>query len=410
MNKCMRFVTVSLIIGILEASSAYAQNVQQPVPAASTQGMQSASTQSAQSIQHSLIKKAFLGKIDELKELVAKGAVVNKPDYLGEFAITHVGSVENAKYLLENGADINKAGHKVPFIWVMMQHSDEAAKYLLENGANINAQEDCGNGQPTTVCKDRTALMWFADSGDLEHVKLLLERGADVNISSTNEGTALDFAENYMKRLEQASQHGENVEADKKNQSEIIRLLEEKGAHDTPSSEQVTPPSKNSLVAAARSGDLALLKKLVDSGANINQQTPDDANEPDPFARGMTALMWAADKGDTAMDMAKYLVKKGANVNIQDPFGRTALMHAIGHMPRRGSDMTKYLLDNGANINIRDKNGMTALATAEAWGDIEMFKYLLSRGADINIKDNKGDTVLMVAKRNNDDRIIQLLH
>jgi ankyrin repeat protein len=118
---------------------------------------------------------------------------------------------------------------------------------------------------------------------------------------------------------------------------------------------------------------------------------------------GWTALMWAADEGQT--DVARQLLEKGADVNSKDKKGRTALMLA-------GSQWTmKLLLEKGADVDAKDDEyGQTALMEAAVRGDMEEARLLLEKGADVNAKDNDGWTALMEAAQwNGGTEIARLL-
>ena len=75
-------------------------------------------------------------------------------------------------------------------------------------------------------------------------------------------------------------------------------------------------------------------------------------------AKGQTALMFACDHND--IDTIKKLVENGANVNIRDDIGNTALHHVVKQsfsMPK----VAKFLIDSGANINEKNNDGQTPL-------------------------------------------------
>ncbi len=127
-------------------------------------------------------------------------------------------------------------------------------------------------------------------------------------------------------------------------------------------------------------------------------------------------------------DLANMLIEKGADVNIADETGMTALyaavdMHTLGAMLSRPSpklvddlssaDLVKILLAHGANPNARLKKpligrhhnggdaslgeGTTALMRAAKANDIPVMKMLLERGADPLITQKDRTTVVMIA-------------
>jgi len=101
----------------------------------------------------------------------------------------------------------------------------------------------------------------------------------------------------------------------------------------------------------------------------------------------------------------RLLLDRGADPNVQDRFGRSALMYASGHI-----DIVKLLLDRGINLNIPDISGDTALMHASMDSHIETVKLLLDKGADPNIVANDGHTALMYAIDNEDTEIEELLN
>jgi ankyrin repeat protein len=97
-------------------------------------------------------------------------------------------------------------------------------------------------------------------------------------------------------------------------------------------------------------------------------------------------------------DAVKMLLDKGADVNLQDKSGKTALMHAAGAVSASGdkyssyTDMIQLLLDRGAKLETTDKEGHTALFWAQRYGRTLSSELLLSKGANPNQKyDRKTD-------------------
>ena len=138
------------------------------------------------------------------------------------------------------------------------------------------------------------------------------------------------------------------------------------------------------LVEAAKGGHLEIVKYLLEKGGNINDK--DD--------KCRTALIYASMSVD--LETVKYLIEKGADVNAKDNNGSTALMDASS-----GGclEIIKYLIENGADINDKDNDGSTALIYASRKGHLETVEYLLEKGADVNIKNNNGETALDFAKK-----------
>ena len=123
------------------------------------------------------------------------------------------------------------------------------------------------------------------------------------------------------------------------------RQAETRPARDAPTQDA----NRDKLLTAVKQGDVAAVKALLDSGANV--ETRNDS--------GRTLLMLAALKAPP--DVVKLLLERGAQVNVQDTDGVTALMWgAFGGR----ADIVQMLLDGGADSYLRDRQGQTALE----WG------------------------------------------
>ncbi|XP_061901171.1 kinase D-interacting substrate of 220 kDa B isoform X2 [Entelurus aequoreus] len=94
---------------------------------------------------------------------------------------------------------------------------------------------------------------------------------------------------------------------------------------------------------------------------------------------GQTPLMLAAEQG--SLDIVQELIRRGANVNLDDVDCWSALISAAkeGHV-----EVVKELLENSAYIEHRDMGGWTALMWAAYKGRIEVTKVLLEEGANPN--------------------------
>ena len=139
-----------------------------------------------------------------------------------------------------------------------------------------------------------------------------------------------------------------------------------------------------SLVDAAMQGNRDAVRTMLKQGADVNTAQGD----------GMTALHWAAQKGD--VELAKTLLYAGANVKAATRVGGyTPLLIAAknGNAP-----MIETLTTGGADANSATMNGTTALMFAAQAGNADAVKALLAHGADVNAKEKvKGETAIMIA-------------
>ena len=132
------------------------------------------------------------------------------------------------------------------------------------------------------------------------------------------------------------------------------------------------------------SGKYRCMKLLIEEGASVNAVDNELGNTP---------LHWAVDY-DGNLDCVQFLLHSGADVNIQDAYGRTVLMNAS----RLDSDtIVKEFIDAGADVNTHNHDGHTALIIAAAQGSFDCVKTLLEAGASVNSADNMGNTPLILA-------------
>ena len=145
--------------------------------------------------------------------------------------------------------------------------------------------------------------------------------------------------------------------------------------------------------------DIEAIKELISkmSISNLNQ-----------VVDGMTALMTASMIRNRPI--VELLLDHGADINIRDKDGKTALMLMYSHSLNEDNDITRLLLERGADTNIRDKNGKTALMYVLRSPTLEDdLPLLLEHGADINNQDKMGKTTLMYATEMGDVIAVILL-
>lgn len=107
-----------------------------------------------------------------------------------------------------------------------------------------------------------------------------------------------------------------------------------------------TSSAKN-VLEAAKSGDVAALRALVEAGADLNVK--DDA-------QGWTPLMWATNQGHT--EAAVFLIESGADVNAKPETCTTALMVAA---LQPDGEVVNRLLQAHVDVAAKDMRGKTAL-------------------------------------------------
>lgn len=121
---------------------------------------------------------------------------------------------------------------------------------------------------------------------------------------------------------------------------------------------------------AASRGDLAGVRQLLREGADVNAAQGD----------GMTALHWAAMRGD--VDMTRILLYAGAGTRAATRLGDRTPLHLAA---RNGyGELVAILVEAGADPEARTSTGVTPLHLAARAGDDRAIEPLLAAGVDVD--------------------------
>ncbi|XP_031779288.1 protein TANC2 isoform X2 [Nasonia vitripennis] len=334
----------------------------------------------------------------------------------------------------------------------------KVSRLLLLSGASPNfITEYLGNAP---------ALCMYAHEGSVEMVSLLLEFGADVELSNSQGCTALTLAAarghcDVVRRL--AAAGASLGHADMAGQCSLVHAarhghLSVVGyllacdwvvpSSDEGAAENTTPDigreeaAQQAVVAAAAQGHESIVEYLLDmlevvvdkpdtligetaltiAAANGSTSTVSAllARGADPAtlnAKGFSALMLAGREGHwgTAERLLEGSLSRNKEEDVEvtthllkqrDPVGRSALSLAAseGH-----TNLIDLLLDKGAVLEDTDKEGLTALAWACVRGRLNAAQSLIERGADVNACDKTGRTPLDLAAFQGNPKLVQLL-
>jgi len=279
------------------------------------------------------------------------------------YSAIRANDLRQVKALLDEGLSANVEGPDgiTPLMVAAEAGSADAMKMLIERGANVNAKNTYGS----------SALMWSVT--DAKKVRLLLDHGADVNVTARSGRTALIIASFANPS------------------SEVVRMLLAKGANVAVMDQRKVTP----LNAATFGNDTATVRFLLDASADINTA--------DTFI-GLTPLINAS--GNRNLEAVKLLLAKGANVNavsktedlprIQTGIvqfgGWTSLLMAVPFGP---PELVRTLMDAGAKVNVQDYRGFSPLMLAATTdhANPEIVRLLLAHNADTKPKTREGETV-----------------
>lgn len=225
------------------------------------------------------------------------------------------------KKLIDKGADVNISDIHgwTPLYHAIIKENIELIKLLLDSNADIKLKDKFGE----------TPLHWAVNYNNFDIIKLLIDKcnkeyeAVVIEIIARNK---LDIHNNRSSL---------NLELEKAQELHPSKLINAKDNHEG------TP-----LTSSVSQGNYAIIKLLIDSGANVNL----------PGQSGITALHEAAISKDE--NIIKMLLSKGADVNIKPDYNISALHLAAMNNSYK---IAKLLLQAGADKNMLDNNGKRAV-------------------------------------------------
>jgi|RhiMethySRZTD1v2_1073278.scaffolds.fasta_scaffold01791_14 uncharacterized protein len=318
--------------------------------------------------------------VELVRALIKAGANVKLTNQFGTSALTEaaiIGAAPIIDLLLKAGADPNTKNPEGETALMAVARSGrvDAARRLVEAGADVNAKESFGG---------QTALMWAAAQGQADMVKLLAANGADLNARG------------------------------------VIRQWERKVITE-PRPKDMNKGGFTPLLYAAREGCVECARHLMAAGADPDLEDPERIT---PLNMALLNLHY---------EFAAFMIKAGADVDKWDLFGRSPLYMTAdtSTLPTKGNgamavlpsedsvtalDVARLLLEKGANPNLQLKRrppyrdvpqdrggdtilaqGATPLLRAARAGDAPFVDLLLKNGALVDLPSKEGVTPLMAA-------------
>src|SRR5215831_7872540 len=234
-----------------------------------------------------------------------------------------------------------------------------------------------------------------ARDGDLEAVRALLAKNADVNATAHDGSTALLWAVYHSDVPMARALIAAGANFTTANHYGVTPLLQASRTGDTPMiaellkagatvARSIHPEGETPLMAASRTGTVDAVKLLLEAGS--------DPNASENYQQEM-ALMWAAEEGHVDVINALLAAKANPNAkahvsslttrkNADHPTGGfTALMFAVrnGH-----ENLVRALVKGGADLKATNGDGVTATSIAIVNDRFDLAKALLDLGADPN--------------------------
>ncbi len=331
--------------------------------------------------------------VEMLKFLKSKGGYlngVNKKDESPILAAVENSSLDAVKYLIENGCSVDEASSdKIYLIMRAIKYSNypenkagkEIAKILLEDeSVDVNCTIDTFNDYFDNMC----AFSPLSIATDLDILKLLVDKGAYVDMKSNTGSTALMNTINVDK-VEFLLENGANInEVDNSNNTALMNLL--KNFNDGIVFLDLTYLNEDNISLIAK----LLLEKGLD---------PKVVNDD-----GYDAFLYSVELN--FKNLAELLLEKGADIKRKNSKGENALLLSA----RAGNyDISKLLIEKGLKVNTVNNDGTTPLMQATLSGNIELVKLLIEKGADLGAKNSSGYTALEIAKSNSSEELVEVL-
>jgi ankyrin repeat protein len=282
----------------------------------------------------------------------------------------HVGHADAVVYLLQLGYDIRTENNKnETAIYMACRHGHASCmEILLANGASFD-----NSTKMISLFKEYL------------HEYFILER----KYPNTDEQV-----KNFIRYVDVLVEHFKKSDRGKRQLPNVLyaicsvpgmvmmvqRLVEHHGCHVNDYSKSDTNNTlTTALYGAIKSNDSSIVKYLIEKGANIH----DKCESKTPFHCAIA---------EGYLNISKLLLEAGSNLDARDIRCETPLFTAINN---QNVEAVKFLLSNGANPNVFDTYGNTALMNASGRKDRhEIIPLLLSRNVEVNAYNNTENTAL----------------
>jgi ankyrin repeat protein len=392
---------------------------------------------------------ALIGSEPVIRELLAAGVDPDSPNPEGETAlmlVVRTGRIEAAEVLIDAGADVNakeRWAGQTALMWAGAQLQPQMVKLLLANGAEVDARSTVREWTRKVSSEPRpkelaqgglTPLMFAARTGCIECAELLLNAGADIDLTDPYGVTPLvvatlnlqnDFAAYLVGKgadinlwdlygrtplyvaldmMDYPPPQDRSSEKPPMSGLELAAFLLERGANPNSQLKQWRPPfvrlargqdntlatGATPLLRAAHASDVAAVKLLLEHKALVDL----------PNASGITPLMAAAGVGVSqntsrakkkteaaSIEVARLLIEAGADVNraTHDP-------RRIRTDPLVREAMYGFIFQMAFDYAYLPPSGRTALHGAGQKGWNEMVRFLVANGAEVQPVDASGRT------------------
>ncbi len=331
-----------------------------------------------------------------LSQIIKENPQLLKKSYSG-FLPFHMaaayGAVSCMHALLDAGANINeKTPLKHQAIHLAVGNSElSALEFLVHNKCNISSGDYEGDNPLHAAV--------YVNSPEM--VKLLVEAGAKTNKKNKRGFTpaAIAVNEDDFVLFRYLYERGSKIPLTSRNKQIMLAKVIRKNDLDNLSFivkkwPKVLSPSQgfHPLCSAAKISNSRFVQALLDYGLD-----PDEVD-----LNGYTPLMYAS-AGN--LDAVRTLVEEGADPNLVNPKGGSALHVAILNQQL---EITKFLLDNGANPNLKNPDGTPILWFATLMGNRQSLHELINAGATCAMTEDTAVPIMEYAFRYDIPEIVEI--
>jgi ankyrin repeat protein len=369
-----------------------------------------------------LSEAAALGNATIIEQLLKAGADPNtRTTADGETVLmtsARTGNLDAVKVLLDHGADVNAKEayrNQTALMWAAAERHADVVKLLLQQGADWKVQSSF---RETKIPKlstassispisrgGLTAFLFAAREGDIETAKAMIDQGVDINqtdVDSTSGLVVSIMNKQYTFAMFLLDRGADPNVTDVKGRAALYAAIDmrnedwsalpmRKGQDPLPSMELI-----KAILAHGGKPNAALTHNLPGrSGMDYGDVALDE---------GTTPFMRAARSGDAAT--MRVLLEAGADPKLVTKDGNNALLFAagIGYRDKQtqGTDAQalealKLCMDQGLDLSQTNNKNETALHGAANRGSDLLVKFLVEHGAKLDAKSKAGFTPLDIA-------------
>lgn len=310
------------------------------------------------------------GDIKTVISMMDAGYYLEEEGYLGFTPLSAACQAAMTKiisYLIDIGANLEGGMAVVPLEKAIEYNRFDVVKLLVEKGVNVNH----------ITAPRNTALSLAITKGSLKIATYLIENGANVN-QPCGQSTPLRRAIGV------------------KNYAMMKLLLENKAKVNAISDTGTTP-----LYIAALSGDLVAVKMLLSYGATLNEDLVNRSNiklKRRVIMNDLSNSFELCEEYDNEVGFRIFRI-----------WGAAIRKEMIEITQKKRLKVAKYLIRRGINVNSVNEDNVTPLYESLENNNAEMAMFLIENGADTNIANVFGSLPIHVSIKGCHDEITRIL-